>query len=80
MLFRDVPKIGLPIKCEQNFVENYDGLSVDLNSEICARSDLVGNKGKSLYLLKKSIADGLINDVSIYCIRTYIVISKTDIL
>lgn len=40
------------------------GLTVDLNSELCTRSSLVGNKAKSLYLLKKAIADGLIDNVS----------------
>lgn len=39
-------------------------LTLSLDSEMCANSDLVGNKARSLFRLKKSIAHGLINDVS----------------
>jgi len=40
------------------------GLTVNLDSEICMFSNIVGNKAKSLFQLKKAIVDGLINDVS----------------
>ncbi|VVC45766.1 ATP-grasp fold, subdomain 1,PEP-utilising enzyme, mobile domain,Pyruvate phosphate dikinase [Cinara cedri] len=33
---------------------------VNLDSEVCKRSDIVGNKAKSLHLLKKAISEGLI--------------------
>jgi len=39
-------------------------LTVNLASEMCMFNNIVGNKAKSLFQLKKAIADGLINDVS----------------
>lgn len=39
-------------------------LIVNLNSGACKRSDIVGNKAKSLSLLKKAIAEGLIEQAS----------------
>ncbi|XP_026822720.1 uncharacterized protein LOC113560827 [Rhopalosiphum maidis] len=49
------------------------GLTVNLNSEMCAFSNIVGNKAKSLFRLKKAIVNGLINDVIVpegLCITT----------
>ncbi|KAL5244778.1 hypothetical protein ACI65C_012188 [Semiaphis heraclei] len=38
-------------------------LTVNLDSEMCMFSNIVGNKAKSLFQLKKAIVDGLINDI-----------------
>jgi len=40
-------------------------------------SNIVGNKAKSLYLLKKAIVDGLINDVSYTYANAYYLLRYT---
>jgi len=38
-------------------------LAINLESDICIHSTIVGNKAKSLHQLKKAILHGLINEV-----------------
>lgn len=65
-IFRDVPNNYTKIQSEQILTEkDHDSLVINLNSELCMNSNLVGNKAKSLFQLKKAISMGLINDVSI---------------
>lgn len=54
----------MKIKFEHIFVNNYVDLTVNLDSDICTQNNIVGNKAKSLFQLKKAIANGLIKDVS----------------
>lgn len=66
-VIRDTPKTKLTVKCVKDILVKSDvktDLTVNLNSEICTFSSIVGNKAKSLFQLKKAIEDGLINDVS----------------
>lgn len=52
------------MKPAQILSDTCKGLTVNLDSGKCTQINLVGNKAKSLYLLKKAIADDLIDDVS----------------
>lgn len=61
----------MKIKYEENDGKNCVDLTLSLDSEMCANSNLVGNKARSLFRLKKSIANGLINDVSAHNIHNY---------
>lgn len=74
--FRDVHKTDKIIKCAEDiFVNELSiGLTVNLDSEMCLFSNIVGNKAKSLFQLKKAIVDGLIKDVSYTCVNLYITI------
>lgn len=59
-----MPKHDVRIKFEQISVNGYAGLTVNLDSDICTNSDIVGNKAKSLFLMKKAIFRGMIDGVS----------------
>jgi len=65
-IFSDVHRTDKIIKYAENISVNDHkiGLTVNLDSEMCMFSNIVGNKAKSLFQLKKAIVDGLINDVS----------------
>lgn len=53
------------MKFEQMSMKNLVNfnLIVNLESMMCKCSDIVGNKAKSLFLLKKAITEGLIKQV-----------------
>lgn len=72
--FRDVHKTSKMVKCAEDISVNDHkiGLTVNLDSEMCMFSNIVGNKAKSLFQLKKAIVDGLIKDVSYTCVNVYI--------
>jgi len=76
-IFRDVHITDNIVKYAGDISVNYHkiGLTVNFDSEMCMFSNLVGNKAKSLFQLKKAIIDGLINDVSyVYTKNVYYVI------
>lgn len=62
--FRDEPTNKVEIKRQQIPINHCVGLTVNLDSELCMNNDNVGNKAKSLFLLKKAITNNLIYDVS----------------
>lgn len=63
-MFRDTPKSNTKIKLKLISETDYNSLTVNLDLELCMYSNIVGNKAKSLFLLKKAITSGLIIDVS----------------
>jgi len=62
--FRDVHKNDKIVKSAEDIYDHKIGLTVNLDSEMCMFSNIVGNKAKSLFQLKKAIVDGLIKNVS----------------
>lgn len=74
-IFRDVHITENIVKYVEDISVNDHkiDLTVNLDSEMCMFSNIVGNKAKSLFQLKKAIVDGLINDVSI-CEKTFIML------
>ncbi|CAH1725995.1 unnamed protein product [Aphis gossypii] len=75
LCFKEVRKTDKLVKCTEDISVNDHkiGLTVNLNSEMCAFSNIVGNKAKSLFRLKKIIANGLINNAIVpegICITT----------
>ncbi|XP_022162684.1 uncharacterized protein LOC111028371 isoform X1 [Myzus persicae] len=75
LCFKDVHKTSKMVKCAEDISVNDHkiGLTVNLDSEMCMFSNIVGNKAKSLFQLKKAIVDGLIKDIIVpdgICITT----------
>ncbi|XP_060861181.1 uncharacterized protein LOC132938394 isoform X3 [Metopolophium dirhodum] len=75
LCFKDVDKTDKIVKSAEDISVNDHkiGLTVNLASEMCMFSNIVGNKAKSLFQLKKAIVDGLINDIIVpdgICITT----------
>ncbi|XP_025408161.1 uncharacterized protein LOC112681979 [Sipha flava] len=70
---RDTPKNDAKIKRELIPETDHNNLTVNLESELCMFSNIVGNKAKSLFLLKKAITNGSIIDAIVpngICITT----------
>ncbi|XP_016663303.2 uncharacterized protein LOC100569517 [Acyrthosiphon pisum] len=75
LCFKDVYKTDKIVKFAEDISVNDHkiGLTVNLASVMCMSSNIVGNKAKSLFQLKKAIVDGLINDIIVpdgICITT----------
>jgi hypothetical protein len=70
-MFRDTPKNDAKIKRELIPETDHNNLTVNLESELCMFSNIVGNKAKSLFLLKKAITNGSIIDVSYVIYKIY---------
>lgn len=68
---RDAPKHEVKIKFEQICVNGYAGLTVNLDSDVCTHSDIVGNKAKSLFRLKKAIVNGMIDNNVSFAVLSY---------
>lgn len=70
-MFRDTPKNDTNIKPKLISVTDHNSLTVNLDSDVCIHSNIVGNKAKSLFLLKKAITNGSIIDVSFVIYKLY---------
>uniref|UniRef100_A0A2H8TRJ0 Putative phosphoenolpyruvate synthase n=1 Tax=Melanaphis sacchari TaxID=742174 RepID=A0A2H8TRJ0_9HEMI len=75
LCFKDAFNTDNTVKCAEDIsVNDHEvGLTLNLKSEMCAFSNIVGNKAKSLFRLKKAIVNGLINDAMVpdgICITT----------
>lgn len=64
-MYSEALKSDLKILHEPTIEKNCTDLVLNLEAEMCACSDIVGNKARSLFRLKKAIANSLIINVSI---------------
>lgn len=64
-MFSDALKSDLKKIHKPTVEKNCTDLVLNLEAEMCTYSDIVGNKARSLFRLKKAIANSLITNVSI---------------